>query len=113
MSVLLRGLRAEFSVTVGVIRVTEQTLQDSIVLLVIQETKNVDAYRSSAVKAEQTFPVKQSNRSRESYFCSKKGHIKANCFKNPKSTKYKGKRAVKIRMPEMATTLSSPSSRVS
>lgn len=99
--VLLRGLRDEFAVTAGVIRATNKSLQEAIGLLVIQEADSSTMDKSSTVKTEQAFPVQRSNRDRECYFCGQKGHIKINCFKNPKSRQYKGDKRGGIKRNEV------------
>ena len=88
--ILLRGLRAEFAVTVGVIRATEKSVQDSVGLLVIHEAEGTVSKVNAPAKLEQAFPVTNSGRNKECYYCGKKGHIKVNCFRNPKSKLYTG-----------------------
>ena len=89
---MLRGLRGEFKVIAGVIRATEKSVQDAIGLLFVQEAEN-NAINSSAVKKNvQVFKAEHGGRKRTCFFCKKPGHVKKNCFKNPDSPRFKGKK---------------------
>ena len=95
---LLKGLRSEFVVTAEVIRSSGVYYSTAVSNLIIREstmddtTANKEQALSTKLKNHRKF---NKHKSKEYYYCKKKGHIAADCFFNPKSKKYEGKNCQK------------------
>lgn len=95
--VLLRGLREEYSVTVGVVRVTRKKFSEAIADLTTQEA---ELQAAGALQTADSSPALIGSADMKCGYCRKKGHNIQNSLFNPAGPNYKPKLAQrrKVRM---------------